>query len=71
MPQPMRSLLSAGKTIDPINAPDAFMLTTQAESDHTDANGTVTHTVLDQREAVLSSSDGAGKLPTLERDGRN
>ncbi len=70
-PAKTRSLLPPEDTIDPLNSPSAFPLDESAESHHTDANGNVTHTVLNRRGAIHSSNDGAGNLPTYNRDNRN
>ncbi|MDJ0674655.1 MAG: FG-GAP-like repeat-containing protein [Calothrix sp. MO_167.B42] len=58
------------QTINPFNAPVANGLG-DASASYVDGNGNVVQTLLDQAGQEVSSRDGAGFLPSVERDGNN
>lgn len=58
-------------TIDPNNAPPVFQLEQELESSYADANGDVTNYQIDGAGQIISSTDGAGTLPTVERNEEN
>lgn len=69
-PVQVQGLYRSDATIDPTNAPVAQQLGAP-ESLHTDGNGSVIATQLDQAGQTISSADGAGTLPLVQRNGDN
>ncbi|MGB3654038.1 MAG: FG-GAP-like repeat-containing protein [Rivularia sp. (in: cyanobacteria)] len=65
-----QGLNRSGKTLDPFNAPVAKGLG-DADASFADGNGNVTRTKLDQAGQAISSIDGAGLLPSVERNDNN
>jgi len=62
-PVQVQGLYRANETIDPINAPDAF-LEKPAEADYIDGNGKVTRVRLDRSQQDIFSTDGVGTSGT-------
>ena len=69
-PVQVQGLFSPQATIDPLNAPVALGLGA-AKASYVDGNGNVVTTLLDQAGQAISSTDGAGFLPSIERDASN
>ncbi|NJN13192.1 MAG: hypothetical protein HC815_36845, partial [Richelia sp. RM1_1_1] len=69
-PVQTQGLNRSGETFDPFNAPVAKGLG-DADASYADGNGNVTRTKLDQAGQAISSTDGAGFLPRVERNDKN
>ena len=69
-PVQVQGLYRPEETIDPLNAPVAFVLG-GAESFSADASGNVVQSTLDNAGQVVSSTDSSGFLPSVERNDEN
>ena len=70
-PVQSQGLYPADRTIDPSNAPSAFILDDDPVATYTDANGKTITNVLDQKGQVVASFDEEGALPTVTRNANN
>ncbi|NJN12816.1 MAG: RHS repeat-associated core domain-containing protein, partial [Richelia sp. RM1_1_1] len=69
-PAQTQGLYRPGQTVNPFNAPLALELG-DAKASYADGNGNVTRTQLDQAGQAISSVDGAGLLPGVQRNDNN
>jgi RHS repeat-associated protein len=70
-PVQSQGLYPASQTIDPANAPAAFVLSDDPIATYVDANGRRITNVLDQMGQVVASFDEEGALPTVTRNAEN
>ncbi|BAZ08411.1 FG-GAP repeat-containing protein [Calothrix sp. NIES-4071] len=70
-PVEVQGLYRNEQTINPSTAPIAKPLNNTADASYADGNGNVVRTLLDQRGQMVTATDGAGFLPTVERNANN